>query len=211
MTTRAGRQMAERHTSSTRWSIRTPNLRLEFQSTPAGWMHWIEVRTNSEWVEVARSVERDPELGDARRVVSPTYQDIEFQDGTDHLGTLLLGQFGPHHFSAVCAVWQRENAVGIDVDVADRCRTAVDLLACTYRLPFQDKATIAVSEERVAWLHPAGELVLEGLGSTRVAVLGSETLGTAVQVSPQINQADLTHRCIYRWIWQPAETESATE
>ena len=48
-------------------------------------------------------------------------------------GALLIGQSGPHHFSAVVTV-RRDGATAssIEVDVADRCRAPVEVLASTY-------------------------------------------------------------------------------
>ncbi len=93
------------------------------------------------------SIEGDPERDDPTRVISPAYQQLQFQtDGPKIIQALLVGQSGPHHFSAVFAMEEAgkpdhvlwpDGAFGgiyIGIDVADRCREPVDALASTYNV-----------------------------------------------------------------------------
>ncbi len=82
------------------------------------------------------------------RVVSPAYQQLQFQEDGRAVQALLVGQSGPHHFSAVFAVEERDVSTAgrprSTVDVADRCRGPVEALASTY----------TVDARRTTWSRP---------------------------------------------------------
>ncbi len=74
------------------------------------------------------------DLEEHTRVVSPTYQQIHLEQDKAKgvVRAFLVGQSGPHHFSAAFEVAERPHGAVIDVDVADRCRAPVEYLAATY-------------------------------------------------------------------------------
>ena len=106
-----------------RRSIATPGLRLAFRWQMDRWLHAVEVGPSLR--PVAWPIEGDPTRDDPSRVVSPAYQQLEFQEGGGGHQALLVGQSGPHHFSAVFTVRGGEKGAEISVDVADRCRSPV--------------------------------------------------------------------------------------
>jgi hypothetical protein len=125
-------------------SIVTPELRLKFRRLEDRWTHGIGIGPGP-WLTLAEAVEWTSAADDPTRVVSPTYQDIHIQqDGADVLA-LLVGQAGPHHFSASLRVshrvydHERSRSFGleysnsrVEFDVADRCRAEVQALECNY-------------------------------------------------------------------------------
>ncbi len=76
------------------------------------------------------------DLEEHNRVVSPAYQQIHLEQDKAKgvVRAFLVGQSGPHHFSAAFEVAERPHGAVIDVDVADRCRAPVEYLAATYAI-----------------------------------------------------------------------------
>jgi hypothetical protein len=118
--------------SETGWAIAAPRLRLRFLQNGERWVHHIDIRRESEWIEVARSFESGPGSDATERVPSPTYQQILVTGSPDEPLVLLLGQHGPHHFSAVFRIREEPHRSYIEVDVADRCRQTIAAPACSY-------------------------------------------------------------------------------
>ncbi len=137
-------------------SIVTPDCRLAFRFETTRWSHRLQIGNDT----FARSVEPDPDRDDYRLVASPTYQDLHFQVETERVYALLVGQYGPRHFSASFAVsfirgdsCEGRGATRIEVDVAERCRERIDALASTYLVPsagFSDR-------HGGSWLLPEGQ------------------------------------------------------
>ncbi len=125
-------------------SIVTPELRLRFSRLGDRWTHAIDIRPGP-WLLLSEAVEWVSAAEDPTRVVSPTYQELHLQkDGAAALA-LLVGQAGPHHFSASVRVTHRvrphrkphdhgkEYSESLaEFDVADRCRTEVRALESSY-------------------------------------------------------------------------------
>ena len=128
---------------------------------------------------------------------------------TASVQALLVGQSGPHHFSAVFTVAERgRRRSSIEVDVADRCRAPVEALASTYLVDARVRATWSTPSptgiawdldarrparasrptrrrERRRWPRPAGG----PRGSRRMA---ADRPGRSRPIG-----------CVYRWRWTP--------
>lgn len=199
--------------SETGYSIGAPDFRLEFQWNGERWVHELVFLSAGGFSRVAQSFESDPGRDDPRRVVSPTYQQLETQDGPEGQGALLLGQFGPHHFSAVFAVRDHGQGVEVKVDVADRCRAPLDALASTYTVFLPSGDLIEAAPERVVWAPNSTSgtrLQFDGLGSSRVVIAEGGRQGIRVQADAKIDPSTSTQRCIYRWHWlRPAPDGAA--
>lgn len=194
--------MAEFETTDDRRAIVAPGLLLEFQWTGDRWAHALGI--GPDLARVARTVEGDPRRDDPARVVSPAYQQIQFQSGPEGAQALLVGQSGPHHFSAVFTVRDGPGEAGVEVDVADRCRAEVVALACTYRLVLPAGDLIEADAARLVW-EPAhlgpGRLALEAPAPARVAFDEAGRRAIHVQAEARIDPARHTQRCVYRWRW----------
>jgi hypothetical protein len=190
------------HTNDDRWQIRAPGLVVEFRRLGDRWTHDVAVGPREAPAVVAVAVEADAGRDDPARVVSPTYQELDFERGTDRVGALLVGQAGPHHFSAAFAVWEDPGQVGVAVDVADRCRWPIDSLACTYRIDVCAAALLSADPGAIAWDLPGGRLTFEAMTPARVT-LAEAGLRTLVQAEARIDRNSHTQRCLYRWRWTP--------
>ena len=115
-------------------SIVTPDLRLRFRRVGDRWTHSIDIRPGP-WQTFADAIEWSPEDQDGP--ARPTYQELHFQKNSEEAFALLVGQAGPHHFSASFRVrfrsYRHEGSSDqsnmsdhsesqIEIDVADRCR-----------------------------------------------------------------------------------------
>ncbi len=181
-----------------RRSIVLPNFRLDFVWVADRWTHALSVPGANP--ATVRAVEGDANRDDSARVVSPAYQQIHLHDEAGVPMVLLVGQSGPHHFSASFAVKADEAGVSVEVDVADRCRAEVAALACTYVVEATSGDLIAADGSGADWAPQP----LRGL-SFRVEPPGSATLGeagrraTQVQATAAITAGAGTHRCRYTW------------
>lgn len=117
-------------------SIVTPDLRLRFSWAGDRWTHSLDLRIGAGWRVVASTMEADVGRDGMHRLVSPTYQDLVLRAGPDEGTALLVGQHGPHHFSAAIRVsretGREDGPWTVLADVADRCPSGVDLLSATY-------------------------------------------------------------------------------
>lgn len=117
--------------------IATPDLRLLFRWSGDRWSHALEVRDGSDWQGFAESVEADADRDNPSRIISPTYQEIQWRQEENSAFALLTGSFGPHHFSTVFRMFEPRIKGGqsvFHVDITDRYRSEVEALASTYRI-----------------------------------------------------------------------------
>jgi hypothetical protein len=193
--------MVELETDGDCRSIVTPTLRLAFRWVDDRWVHSIEPGRMG--APIARTIEGDPARDDPARVVSPAYQQLEFQATGLGLQALLVGQSGPHHFSAVFSVEESKGGTVIEADVADRCRTPIDVLACTYWVDARSGDLLDADSTRIQWSLPAGRLDFEVTppGSAHLSEAGRRA--TRAQAGARVTPGTYTHRCRYRWRWQP--------
>src|SRR4051794_35617311 len=80
--------------------ISSESHRIGFQWTGDRWAHSIWIRTGGDWIRVASSLEHDPSPSSPGRVGCPAYQQFHYQEGASGAVAMLVGQAGPHHFSA---------------------------------------------------------------------------------------------------------------
>lgn len=126
-------------------SIVTPNCRLVFRRIEERWTHAIEAGSGPQSAVFAESVEADAAQDDFRQMASPVYQDLHIHKAELDYVFMLVGQFGPRHFSAAITVrytpgWNTEDrtpgpqSTELEFDVAQRCRERIEHLASTYRI-----------------------------------------------------------------------------
>jgi hypothetical protein len=185
-----------------RRAIVAAGLLLEFRWTGDRWSHALGI--GPDLVRVARTVEDDRGGDDPARVVSPAYQQLQCRRAPGGAQVLLVGQSGPHHFSAAFTVREIPGEVGVEADVADRCRAEVVALSCTYRLDLPAGDLVEAEAARLVW-EPAplgsGRLVLEAPPPGRVACAEAGRRALHVQAEARIDPAGHTQRCVYRWRW----------
>ena len=198
-------------------SIVAGTVTLTFRRVGDRWAHSIQdtrgdheddPRRGSTYRMHAVTLEGDPARDDPARVVSPAYQDFQFQRSGAIVQALLVGQSGPHHFSAVFAVEDRERGGAmITVDVADRCRAPVEALASTYTVNATSGELVEAGPSLVSW-----DLGREGFGTDRltfgavapaqVAMAEAGRRATQVQALAGPESASSTRRLRYYWHWQ---------
>lgn len=185
-----------------------PGLRLAFACAGAVWTHALFVPGEPEF-EVCRAVETDSDRDLPGRVVSPVYQELQRHQGLAGSGVCLLatGTHYQHHFSAVITMDQdgeRPGVVMLDLDIADRCRPAVEILASTYTVRLDSNALAGAGPEAIAWEitgASAGRLELEAVAPSRLVLAEAGRSATRVQVLAAIQPGGFTHRLHYRWRW----------
>jgi hypothetical protein len=187
-----------------------PGLRLAFGRIGAVWTHSVfTCGAGGNEVEVARTVESDPARDQPGRVVSPVYQDIQRHQGAEGSGLCLLatGTLYQHHFSAVVALEDdpgRPGGLVVDVDVADRCRRAVESLAATYTVRLDSGALVAAGPEAIEWEIGGGSgfrLALEAVAPSTLVMAEAGRSATRVQILAALDAGGFTHRLHYRWRW----------
>ncbi|MDX2037672.1 MAG: hypothetical protein SFX72_13560 [Isosphaeraceae bacterium] len=183
-----------------------PPLRVVFEWTGDRWTHRLEVSGNP----LARPVDLAPEAENPARVVSPAYQQLEFQDAPDGSGrqALGVGQTGPHHFSAV--FWSRriDGRPAIDVDVADRSRANIEFLAATYTVFRTSGDLLSADERRISWSIDADHVLeLHALGDAALCLSEAGRSATRIQIVARLHTAEKTHRCRWRWTLESRSSE----
>lgn len=195
------RSMLELVSEGDRRSIVTSSLRLEFRWSEDRWIHAIEPIPSSR--PIVRTIEGDLDSDDPTRVVSPAYQQLEFQERDAGLQALLVGQSGPHHFSAVFTVEESRGVSNISVDIADRCRSPVESLTCTYWVDVVSGDLLAADPSLIQWRLGSGQLdfLATQPGSAQLSEAGRRA--TRVQANASLVRGSNTHRCLYQWRWRP--------
>ena len=197
-----------------RRSIVAPGLRLTFVRAGARWTHALAVGDypGHNLIEVACTVEGSPDRDDPARVVSPSYQEIQPHASNEGVRVLLTGMSVPHHFSAVVTACRDRNGDGvvIDVDIADRCRAPVAVLAGTYLVQLGSGALVDAGSDRIVWGGDALgqgrlEFTTDG-GPDTVALAEAGRQATRVQALARIVPTTFTQRLFYRWRWTPPAT-----
>lgn len=178
-----------------RKSVVLSGLRVEFLWVEDRWSHALKVGEDR---RIVLSVEGGD---DPSRVVSPAYQQFHWhEDGGE---AMLIGQSGPHTFSAVFRLSASEAGAVLSVDLADRCREPVNALACTYVADLNSGNLDSADSASIVWSlgEPAGRLSLDSEGSTTLSLAEAGRRGTQVQALGAIDPEALTHRLAYRWSW----------
>jgi hypothetical protein len=182
------------------------------------WVHSLEhILDTGHNRTLARSVEGDPSRDDPSRVVSPVYQQLHFQTvGSTHQA-LLVGQSGPHHFSAVFSVDQRFRAgktdgpdyeIIIKVDVADRCRGPVEALASTYTVDARSDDLVDANPFLAIWNMGPNRLTFAAIEPARVSLAEAGRRATQIQALAGHSEGSPTNRFVYYWLWDSDLTRS---
>jgi hypothetical protein len=186
----------------------SPGLRMVFARKDTFWTHSV-VLPRDDGVEIARAIDFDPDRDDPSRVVSPVYQEIQRHENSigSALCLLLTGTFFKHHFSAVVTLGadpDRTDWLTLEIDVADRCRTAVECLAATYTVKLDSGALADAGPHAIIWENVGRShcrLELIAIAPSTLALAEAGRNATRVQALAAIQTGSYTHRLHYRWRW----------
>ena len=196
-------------------TILTACFQLRFSWHEDRWRHEVVSAGAAESLPRFRSVEMAADLDGHHRVVSPAYQQIHLEEDRKAgiVRAFLVGQSGPHHFSAAFEGAERPHGAVVDVDVADRCRRPVEYLAATYLVeptPGQyasedhaapDPAVAARSAIVLTCEHPHSRLIFEADHPGRHLAEEAGHGAVHLQALAHIIDSGQTHRFRYRWRW----------
>lgn len=191
--------------SGDRVAIEGSGLRFTFRRRGDRWEHALALGEG--FGGVASSVEGDSTRDDPARVVSPAYQDIQRHADDPAIVLLLTGQSGPHHYSAVVTARRDGPSLVVELDVADRCRAAIEVLAATYLVRLGSNSLVDAGPDRVVWGGDElgqGRLEFAADASDSVALAEAGRCATRVQALARIVPSTHTQRLYYRWRWTPA-------
>jgi hypothetical protein len=176
--------------------------------------HWSDlILVPGETDELASSHLVPPTSDDPSRVLNPVYQEVHLHrpEGGPNTCLLLTGRSFDHHFSAAVTLstdpLQTARMI-LDFDVADRCRSPVQILAATYLVSLHSGALVDAAPDRVVWQVPgptAGRLELLALSSASLSLAEAGRKAARVQILASIQPGTYTHRLRYRWCWTSAE------
>ena len=192
-------------------AVSAPPVRLTFRWDGRRWSHGLNVGA----VQVASSVEFEPGRDDPARAVSPAYQQASLQEQTGLARVLLVGQWGPHHGSAVFTVGDEPGGVAVEADVAIRSRAGLNVLAATYTVNRASGDLTDADPAAIFWTlddAPGGRLGFEAVGAAWVGLAEAGRRLTRVQAGAEVVAGASTHRLVYRWRWlrPPAATPMGT-
>lgn len=202
-------------------TILTSCFQLRFRWHEDRWEHEVASAGAAGSLPRFRSVEMATDLDGHRRVVSPAYQQIHLEQDRQRgvVRAFLVGQSGPHHFSAAFEVAERPHGAVIDVDVADRCRQPVEYLAATYLVeptpgaytgearapsdPDAEAGPAAAARDAIVLTceRPHGRLIFEADPPGRPMAEEAGHGAVRLQALAHVIESNQTHRFRYRWRW----------
>lgn len=184
-------------------AIGGPRLRLVFVWTGDRWSHRIEIDGRV----FAVPVELPPESEVPSRVVSPTYQQLNFQDAPDGARlALLVGQSGPHHFSAVFTLRETDGATTLEIDVADRSSREVERFAATYTVAATSSDLVDGDDRSALWSREGTSVRFEAVPPASSALAEAGRSASRVQALGRIDPREKTQRFVYRWSAESARS-----
>ena len=209
-------------------TIITSCFQLRFSWHEDRWRHEIVSTGPAESLPRVSAVEAFTDRDEHHRVVSPTYQQIHLEEDRARqiVRAFLVGQAGPHHFSAVFEAAERPHGAVIDVDAADRCRTPVEYLAATYLVEPSsgawtsethaqsdpdsvfDPAVAARTAIVLTCEYPHSRLVFEADAPGRHIAEEAGHGSVHLQALARTHPVEQTHRFRYRWRWVNDPTPS---
>lgn len=150
---------------------------------------------------------------DPARMIHPVYQEVQAHGPARGASACLLltGLSFAHYFSAAVTIAvdrERAGTVLIDYDVADRCRSPVDVLAATYVVSLNSGALESADAGRIVWrvAGPSeGRLELAAVAPCTLAMAEAGRTATRVQILAPIQSGTFTHRLRYGWRWTSDE------
>lgn len=198
MTTLSIKETADRRV------VEAAGFRLVFRWIGDRWTHALELDQAPSRRPIIRVLEGDTDREGPSRIVSPAYQQLQFQEVGNTLQALLVGQSGPHHFSGVFSVQEGDGKVSVDVEVADRCRSEVLALASTYVVDLTTGSILEANPSTLIW-NPGtvegGRLTLSAREPSRVDLREAGPRALQAQVAAQLQTGQRTHRWDYSWQW----------
>ncbi len=116
---------------------------------------------------------------------------------------MLVGQSGPHHFSAVFAFGIEPNAAVMTVEVADRCLSPVEALASTYLVDLPSGHLQDASNAEILWSleRPDATLALAAGSGSQLALAEAGRRATRVQANARLKSGESTQHFVYQWRW----------
>jgi hypothetical protein len=162
---------------------------------------------------VSPQSECDIDPDDPGRVFNPVYQELVQHELPAHQGAglcvLLTGSAFQHHFSAVFGLYRdrtKPSSIILDVDLADRVRAPIALLAVTYSIHRKggNPELIDATAGTLAWRGGSlGDGTLELLADppARLGTPEARQWSTIVRVEARIDPQTFTQRLHYCWRW----------
>lgn len=187
-----------------RKSVVLDDFRLEFGWTGDRWAHAIAVRGGEDWVRIAASLEAG-ETPDPARVMSPSFQQFHWDEHEGVGRAMMVGQSGPHHFSAVFSIRSMESGVSLKVEVADRCLSPMEALASTFLMELASSDLKEADASAILWEldRSRGLLKMESVEHCQLALAEAGRRATRVQANAKVESKSSTQQFAYRWQWMP--------
>ncbi len=193
-----------------RASLRSRSFGVAFRKLADRWSD--ELIGAETGVVLARSHPITAEGEDPTRVVNPVYQEAQLHGAPRAASVCLLftGLSFDHHFSAAVTLSadpENSDAVLIDYDAADRCRSPVQVLAATYVVSLNSGALESADPARIVWqVGPPdqGRLELSAVAPCSLAMAEAGRGATRVQIIAPTQAGTFTHRLRYGWRWTSA-------
>lgn len=196
-------------------SLRGPTFGVEFRRPADRWSESLILPGSG--LVLARSHPGANDVDDPARVIHPVYQEVQAHGPERGASACLLltGLSFAHHFSAAVTIAvdrdrdrDQTATVLIDYDVADRCRSPVEVLAATYVVSLDSGALESADAGRIAWRvdgSPGGRLELAAVAPCTLAMAEAGRTATRVQILAPIEAGTFTHRLRYGWRWTSSE------
>ncbi len=192
-------------------SLRGPTFGVAFRRLAD---RWSENLIPSESGQIlARSHPGASDGDDPARVIHPVYQEVQVHGPARGASACLLltGLSFAHHFSAAVTISvdrERAETVHVDYDVADRCRSPIQVLAATYVVSLDSGSLESADAGRIVWRvagSPGGRLELAASAPSTLTMAEAGRTATRVQILAPIEVATFTHRLRYGWRWTSDE------
>jgi hypothetical protein len=192
-------------------SLRYQEFGVGFRRLGARWAEVILGPGSSDGLASAYIVATENQ--DPARLINPVYQEVHLHrpESDSNPCLLMTGRAFDHHFSAAFTLASDPTLASrtvLDLDVADRCRSPVQLLSATYIVPLDSGALVDAAPDRVIWQVPEpvpGRLELMAIPPASLTLAEAGRVATRVQIIAPIQPGTFTHRIRYRWCWAMAE------
>lgn len=192
-------------------SLRGPSFGVEFRRLADRWSE--NLINSGSGLVLARSHPGASDGDDPARVIHPVYQEVQAHGPEQGASACLLltGLSFAHHFSAVVMIAVDRDQAGtvlVDYDVADRCRSPVQVLAATYVVSLDSSALESADAGRIVWRiagSAGGRLELAAVAPCTLAMAEAGRTATRVQILAPIEAGTFTYRLRYGWRWTSSE------
>jgi hypothetical protein len=119
---------------------------------------------------------------------------------------MLVGQSGPHHFSAVFSFRIEPGSSAVTVEVADRCLAPLQALASTFLVDLPSGNLADAGPSKVLWslASPPGTLALAAGDGSQIALAEAGRRATRAQAHATVDPGRSTQHYVYQWRWAPS-------